>query len=101
MTGKKFLVAAVLSAAVISGGTMAGTVSAADYPPDALPPTTVLATSSVGDPGDPGDPIGLRSPLANTGSSDTARVMEIGGVAIAAGAGLLLVAKRRRRVAAT
>ena len=99
MAGKKYFVAAALTAAVISGGTMTGTVSAADYPPDATTPTTVLTTTA--DPRDPGDPIGLRSPLANTGNSDTTRLMEIGGVAIAAGAGLLLVAKRRRRVATT
>ena len=39
------------------------------------------------------------SNLANTGNSDATLILEIGGAAVLAGAGLLFVTKRRRRVA--
>jgi hypothetical protein len=95
MKGKKILVGTALTAAALYGGTAA----ASDYPPDAPPPSTAVTSSQGGDT--PG-PQGLTSSnLANTGNSDATLILEIGGAAVPAGAGLLFVTKRRRRVAST
>jgi LPXTG-motif cell wall-anchored protein len=94
MSPRKILVGTVLTAAALYGGTAA----AADYPPSA-PPTTVLASSSQSD-AQPDRPAPAGQ-LPSTGNSDTATILEIGGVALLAGAGLVVVAKRRRRVAPT
>jgi len=97
MKGKKILVGTALTAAALYGGTAA----ASDYPPDAPPPSTVVASSQGGET--PQGPSGLTnttsSNLANTGNSDATLILEIGGAAVLAGAGLLFVTKRRRRVA--
>jgi LPXTG-motif cell wall-anchored protein len=96
MKGKKILVGTALTAAALYGGTAA----ASDYPPDAPPPSTVVTSSQGGDT--PQAPHGLTSSnLANTGNSDATLILEIGGAAVLAGAGLLFVTKRRRRVAPT
>ena len=98
MKGKKILVGTALTAAALYGGTAA----ASDYPPDAPPPSTVVASSQSGET--PQGPAGLTntsSNLANTGNSDATLILEIGGAAVLAGAGLLFVTKRRRRVAPT
>jgi LPXTG-motif cell wall-anchored protein len=99
MKGKKILVGTALAAAALYGGTAA----AADYPPDAPPPSTVVSSSQSGEA--PAGPSGLTnttsSNLADTGNSDATLILEIGGAAVLAGAGLLFVTKRRRRVAPT
>jgi LPXTG-motif cell wall-anchored protein len=96
MKGKKILVGTALAAAALYGGAAA----ASDYPPDAPPPTTVVSSSQSGEA--PQGPQGLTSSnLANTGNSDATLILEIGGAAVLAGAGLLFVTKRRRRVAPT
>jgi LPXTG-motif cell wall-anchored protein len=90
MARAKLIIGATLTAAALYGGS----VAASDYPPDAPPPTTVVGPAS----GTHGSPAGPR-PLANTGSSDAGMILEIGGAAVLAGAGLVVVARRRRRVA--
>jgi LPXTG-motif cell wall-anchored protein len=89
----KLIIGAALTAAALSGGS----VAASDYPPDAPPPSTVVAAAS----STSGTSTDGPSHLADTGNSDTGRILEIGGAAVLAGAGLVLVARRRHRVAPT
>lgn len=95
MTAKRIrhgVVAGTLGALVLWGGTAA----AGDYPPSDTTATTVVA-SGFSDPAvDPATP----SELAATGSSSDT-TLKLAGGAVIAGAGLLVVAKMRRRPAAT
>ena len=97
MKGKKILVGTALTAAALYGGTAA----ASDYPPDAPPPSTVVASSQTNDTHGPAGLTNTSSNLANTGNSNATLILEIGGAAVLAGAGLLFVTSRRRRVAPT
>jgi LPXTG-motif cell wall-anchored protein len=94
MSPRKILVGTALTAAALYGGTAA----ASDYPPSA-PPTTVLSSSSHSD-ATPDGPAPTAQ-LPSTGNSDTSTIIEIGGVALLAGVGLVVVARRRRHVAPT
>ncbi len=89
MPVKKMIVGAAVGAVTLFGGA----VAASEYPPDVPPSSTVLASSQSGfrTPDAPGE-------LANTGS-DTSTTIKIAAGAVAAGAGLVVVASRRRRPA--
>ena len=94
MSARKFVIGAALVAAGLAGGS----VAASDYPPDVPPQRTVL-TSSQG--GATEGPVALRQPsgqLPSTGS-DTASLVMVAGGAVVAGAGLLVVTRRRRHPA--
>jgi LPXTG-motif cell wall-anchored protein len=93
MSARKVLVGTTLAAVALYGGSAAAT----DYPPSS--PTTVAASSTHGavQPESPTPP----GQLPSTGNSDTATLVEIGGAAVVAGLGLVVVARRRRHASAT
>lgn len=94
MSARKVVIGTALAAVALYGGSAA----ASDYPPSA-PPTTALASSTHGE-AQPETPTPAGT-LPSTGSSDTATLIEIGGAAVVAGLGLVVVARRRRHTAAT
>ena len=94
MSPRKVFVGAALAAVALYGGSAA----ASDYLPS-VPPTTVLASSTHGG-AQPDAPMPARQ-LPSTGNSDTTTFVEIGGAAVLAGLGLVVVARRRRHAAAT
>jgi len=98
VSARKFVAGVALASAGLAGGA----VAASDYPPDAPPQRTALASSRGGDShGQIAGPIGLQQPsgrLPATGS-DTRGVVALAGSAVAAGTGLLVVTRRRRHAA--
>jgi len=95
MSPKKF----IIGSAIVAAGLAGGSAAASDYPPDVAPQSTVLTSSQAS----PSAPQGIRitsSRLPETGS-DTGSVIKIAGGALVAGAGLLVVTRRRRQPAAS
>ena len=93
MSPRKFLI----GTAIVATGLAGGSVAASDYPPDVPPQNTVLS-SSQGDDVDGPTAIQRSSQLAETGS-DSGTLIKIAGGAIVAGAGLVVVTRRRRHPA--
>jgi LPXTG-motif cell wall-anchored protein len=83
-------VGAVAAVAALAGGQ----VAASDYPPD---DTTVTTVSEGGDPNPPGSSSTGDLPETGTNSGTT---VKIAGGALVAGAGMLVVARARRRPSA-
>ena len=91
MSPKKLLIGTAIAAAGLAGGS----VAASDYPPDVPPQSTVLSSSQGGSID---GPTAIQRPsgqLPDTGS-DAGVLVKIAGGAIVAGAGLVVVARRRR-----
>jgi LPXTG-motif cell wall-anchored protein len=78
--------AGIIGAAALTGGV----AHAGNYPPDEPAPTTIVAASGIRAP-EAADP----AALAATGS-DTGVAVKVAAGAVAAGVGLVLVARRRR-----
>jgi LPXTG-motif cell wall-anchored protein len=95
VSARKFIIGAALLPAGLAGGS----VAASDYPPTA-PPPSIAQPSSVGGAGSeaPAERQGTTGQLPATGS-DAAGLIMIAGGAVAAGAGLLVVTRRRRPAA--
>jgi LPXTG-motif cell wall-anchored protein len=94
MSPRKFLI----GTAIVSAGLAGGSVAASDYPPDVPPPSTVLSSSQGGEADGP-TAIQRPSQLPETGS-DSGMLVKIAGGALVAGAGLVVVTRRRRHPAA-
>jgi LPXTG-motif cell wall-anchored protein len=98
MSAKKFFV----GAAIVATGLAGGAVAASDYPPDVPPQSTVLTSTQGSVPSSSldGGTAGLQRPgqLPETGS-DSGTLIKIAGGAVVAGAGLLVVTRRRRHPA--
>ena len=95
MSPRKFLI----GTAIVAAGLAGGSVAASDYPPDVPPQSTVLSSSQGGSVDGP-TAIQRPSQLPETGS-DSGTLVKIAGGAILAGAGLVVVTRRRRHPAAS
>jgi LPXTG-motif cell wall-anchored protein len=84
----------VFTAALGAAGALGGTAAASSYPPDGSTPTTVLSGGDTAQAA-PQTPTGE---LPQTGS-DSEMAVRLAAGAVAAGAGLVIVARRRRRPA--
>jgi LPXTG-motif cell wall-anchored protein len=85
----------LFTGALAAATALGGTAAASSYPPDGSTATTVLETSSGSKPEAVAAPTGE---LPQTGSDSDAS-LKIAAGALVAGAGLVVVAKRRRRPA--
>jgi LPXTG-motif cell wall-anchored protein len=95
MSPRKFLI----GTAVVAAGLAGGSVAASDYPPDVPPQSTVLSSSQGGSVDGP-TAIQRPTELPDT-ASDSGTLLKIAGGAIVAGAGLVVVTRRRRHPAAS
>jgi LPXTG-motif cell wall-anchored protein len=93
MSCKKIILGAALGAATLFGGS----VAASDYPPDVPSASTVVSSSQSGFQRP--DPIATSAAQLPATGTDSGAMIKIAGGAVVAGAGLVIVAKRRRRVA--
>jgi LPXTG-motif cell wall-anchored protein len=84
----------LFTAALGAAGAIGGTAAASSYPPDGSTPTTVLSGGDSAQ-ASPQTPTGE---LPQTGS-DSELAVKLAAGAVAAGAGLVVVARRRRRPA--
>ena len=89
----------LLGTAIVAAGLAGGSVAASDYPPDVPPKSTVLSSSQGGSVDGP-TAIRRQSQLPETGS-DSGTLIKLAGGAIVAGAGLVVVTRRRRHPAAS